>query len=537
MQQIPGLPPELPLISDYVAYWARERPGHAALVLDDHVTSYSEFESQVERCAKALVAAGVGCGERIAHLTTPRPEFMILYAAAARIGAIWLGLNPRARYDELSYIVGDSLPKLLFSMPEFEEREFGDDMRCLSEEHPSIEQLVVMAPEVVAPAISFESFLAGADDPGAAAYKSACGQAEPGAAALIVYTSGSTGQPKGALLSQRGIVRSCLEQCRHWWAEPFRIIVNVPVNHVGGAVQGSTQALVAGGTIVLMERFDPAAIPRVIDERRVTVMHQLPTMYQLTLDRPEMAEHDLSSLQVLIWSGARCPVELIAKLRRLAPKLFTSYGCTEIGGEVLYTADGASDEVLAEAVGLPVADFGGRLADAADRPVDEGPGGPEGEIQVKADVVMCGYFRRPEESAAVFTADGWLRTGDVARVRDDGQWQIVGRLKEMFKSGGYNVYPREVELVLESHPGVAMAAVVGAPDPVYDEVGFAFVVPAEGAAPMPEELDAFCRARLSNYKIPKRILVESTLPLLPIGKIDKTGLTARARELVGVTES
>jgi acyl-CoA synthetase (AMP-forming)/AMP-acid ligase II len=527
---VTGSLPELPLISDYVAHWARERPGEAALVLDDQVVSYGELDFRVDEAARALLAAGVGHGERIAQLTTPRPEFMVLYAAAARIGAIWLGLNPRARYDELGYIVGDSRPRILFSIAEFEGRDYGDDVSRLFSESESAEQLVMMAPEARTPAISFEEFLAGGAKIDAATYEKACARARPGDAALIVYTSGSTGQPKGALLSQGGIVRTCLEQCRHWWAEPFRIIINVPVNHIGGAVQGATQALVAGGTNVLMERFDPAAIPGVIEAQGVTVMHQVPTMYQMILERPEVAAHDLSSLEVVIWSGARCPAELIARLRRLTPKLYTSYGCTEIGGEVIYTEAGAGDDILAEAVGLPVADFGVRLADAEGRPV---AAGADGEIQVKNTVVMLGYFRRSEETAAAFTEDGWLRTGDVARVRDDGQWQIVGRLKEMFKSGGYNVYPREVELVLESHPDVAMAAVVGAPDPVYDEVGFAFVAPEEGAAaPTPSELEAFCRARLSNYKVPKRVFVEETLPLLPIGKIDKSGLGARARDLV-----
>ncbi|HJM51640.1 MAG TPA: class I adenylate-forming enzyme family protein [Alphaproteobacteria bacterium] len=521
--------PELALISDYVAHWARQRPKQAALVLDDDVVSYGEFEARVEAVSRALVAAGVGHGERIAQLTTPRPEFMVLYAAAARIGAIWLGLNPRARYDELAYIVGDSQPRLLFAMPELEGRDYGADMRRLLAETGSVEQLVMMATEAAEPAIPFEDFLALGTGIDETTFEESGARARPEDPALIVYTSGSTGRPKGAMLSQRGIVRTCLEQCRHWWAEPFRIIVNVPVNHVGGAVQGATQALVAGGTNVLMERFDAAAIPGVIAAHGITVMHQVPTMYQMILDRPEVAAHDLSSLEVVIWSGARCPAELIARLRRLAPKLFTSYGCTEVGGEVLYTAAGADDALLAEAVGRPAADFAVRLADAAGRSVEAGT---DGEIQVKDAVVMQGYFGRAEESAAAFTEDGWLCTGDVARVREDGQWQIVGRLKEMFKSGGYNVYPREVELVLESHPGVAMAAVVGAPDALYDEVGFAFVAPEEGAVLMPDELAAFCRARLSNYKVPKRIFVEAALPLLPIGKIDKSDLGARARELV-----
>jgi acyl-CoA synthetase (AMP-forming)/AMP-acid ligase II len=353
----------------------------------------------------------------------------------------------------------------------------------------------------------------------------ACTAVKPEDAALIVYTSGSTGSPKGALLSHRAIVRTCREQCAHWWAEPFRILGNLPINHVGMAVQGSCQALVAGGTLVFMERFQPDRMPDVIARDNVTIIHQVATMYQIMLDRDGFDPDKLRSLQKIIWSGAPAPLDLIARLREITPHLHTSYGSTEVGGEVLFTVEGADDETLATTVGYPPDEYRVRLADEAGTPVADGD---SGEIQVRSDTVMNGYFDRTGDTEAAFTPDGWLRTGDVGQRRPQGDYRIVGRIKEMFKSGGYNIYPREIELAIEAHPGVAAAAVIAVPDPVFVEVGRAYLLAEKGIVLDPHEIERHCRERLSNYKVPKSFEIRTELPMLPIGKIDKKALQREA---------
>ncbi len=515
----------LPLISDYPEHHASQRPTSDALVLDGERTTYEAFSSRVDRCARALHHAGVGRGDRVATLSTPRPDYLVLFMATARVGGIWLGLDPRARFDELEYIVGDATPKMLFAIARFEERDYRGDLTRLMQAYPSLEGPVFLETGEAVEGTSFEDFLSRGDAVDEVSYGAAREAVDPDDPALIVYTSGSTGRPKGALLAHRGIVTTARVQCEHWWAEPFRMLNNLPINHIGGAVQISCHAHVAGGTNVFMERFAPGKIPSVVEQERITIMHQVPTMYQLTLVKSMVEQHDVSSLQTLIWSGAPAPLDLIVKLRKLTPNLYSSYGSTETGGEVLYTPDGTSDALLAETVGQPESVYAVRLADELGHPVDDGAAG---EIQVRGEAVMRGYFDKPEANAEAFTEDGWLRTGDVAVIQPDGNYRIVGRLREMFKSGGYNVYPREIELVIESHPAVAMAAVIGVPDPLYTEVGHAYILKESGALLSASEVDSFCRERVANYKIPKRFVIRDSLPMLPIGKIDKAALKQEA---------
>ena len=299
----------------------------------------------------------------------------------------------------------------------------------------------------------------------------------------------------------------------------------MPINHLGGAVQIAAYVLVAGGTNVMMERFSATGTFPLVASEQITVIHQTSTMYQMMLDKDDPSQYDLTSLQLLIWSGSACPKGLIAKLRAICPNLYTSYGQTETGGEVLYSPVGTPDDLLAITVGLPPKGVITRLADNEGQLVAKGEAG---EIQVKSDMNMLGYWQRPEATKEAFTRDGWLRTGDLAEQLGNGYYRIVGRLKEMYKSGGYNIYPREIEILLESHPAVAIAAVVSVPDPLYSEVGHAFILLEENQRITDQELKDFCRDKLANYKIPKRFILCDSLPMLPIGKVDKVALKKEA---------
>ena len=225
-------------------------------------------------------------------------------------------------------------------------------------------------------------------------------------------------------------------------------------------------------------------------------------------------------MQLIIWSGSAAPRDLILQLREICPNLSSSYGLTESVGSVTYAVGTDDLDILADTIGFPCPAYEFRLA--SPEGVEVGVGEP-GEIQVRGDFIMLGYWNRPEATSEAIDAEGWLHTGDLGVSRPDGAIRLIGRLKEMFKSGGYNVYPREIEIALESHPAVRLAAVIGVPDPVYSEVGHAFVV-ADGITEA--ELREHCRTRLANYKVPKRFTIRSDLPLLPIGKIDKRALRA-----------
>jgi acyl-CoA synthetase (AMP-forming)/AMP-acid ligase II len=255
---------------------------------------------------------------------------------------------------------------------------------------------------------------------------------------------------------------------------------------------------------------------------------QVPTMFQLTLDDPGFDPGMVACVQEIAWSGAMAPENLVRRLHALGPPLSSFYGMTETVGSVCYSDAGASLPDLARTIGRPDPRYDVRIADAEG---SAAPRGEAGEIQVRGDFLMLGYLNNAEATREAFTTDGWLRTGDLAIEEPDGQFRLIGRLREMFKSGGYNVYPKEVETVLESHPAVGLSAVVATPDPLYGEVGTAFLVCNAGAAVDDALLRSHCRERLANYKIPKRFHVLDVMPMLPIGKVDRAELRRRARQV------
>ena len=516
---------ELDRISDYPAYWAARHPEREAAVLGDIRWSYAELAGYVGLYARALWAHGVRHGDRIAVLATPRPESLCLFLAAARIGAMFTGLNLRFQYEELRYVVADSRPRLLIFLPAFRDRDYRDDIRRLLDEGLGIEQAISLAGSFPGLSRSFTDFLGrGAEVPEGefAAAIAAVKKSDP---CLLIYTSGSTGRPKGAMLPHSGLSHCSRNQLDHWRAEPLRVLNNMPISNVFCIGDLFCFCLVGGGTTIFMESFDAKGVLRVIEREKVTLWGQVATMQQLALAQPEAETADLSSLQMIFWAGARAPRELIQRLSKITPYLGSNYGLTESVAGVTYTEKGASLEVLAETVGKPDSHYEVRVV----RPDGSLAGdGEAGEIQIRGDCMMTGYWNRPEATAAAIDEDGWLHSGDIGLRRPDGNFQIVGRMSDMFKSGGFNVYPREIEALLETHPAVAMAAVVGVPDDLYGEVGHAYLLMNEGREAGESELANWCRERLANYKVPKRFHLRHKLPMLPVGKIDKVALRKEA---------
>lgn len=509
-------------ITDYLPRWAKAAPDRDAAILGDFRLTYAELDRRVDRLARALLAAGVRRGDRVATLCTPHPDFYVTFLAAASIGALWLGLNPKYTLDELRYAVDDADPSILFARTRIGERDFSGDLAALC--RGSKRDLVALDNDhLPARAEPFAMFEARAHSVTEEELARARALVEPGDAAMLVYTSGTTGRPKGAMLPHRGLVTCSEVQSRIWTADPLRVLNNFPINHVGCVGDICCYVLVSGGTIVFMEQFEPARIPAVIAKERITAYGQIPAMFSMTLGTGGQAgggpvSPDLSSIQIIIWSGAPAPRDLILALREICPRMSSSYGLTESVGSVTYVRDTEDLEILADTIGWPHPAYEFRLASPEGVVVRAGE---PGEIQVRGDFIMLGYWNRPEATREAIDDEGWLHTGDLAVERPDGAIKLIGRLKEMFKSGGYNVYPREIEIALESHPAVRLAAVIGVPDPLYVEVGHAFVV-ADGVTA--DDLRDYCRSRLANYKVPKRFTITADLPLLPIGKIDKRAL-------------
>ena len=520
--------PVMRLISDHLDRYAADRPDQDFLVLGEDRLTYAETKDLVDRAARALMAAGVETGDRVAMMSTPRPEFFVHFLAVTSIGAIWVGLNPKYTTGELDHVIGDAEPSLLFGCAAAAGADQLEKMRALVESHACLGQLVVFGNSGTGiGATSWDGFLEGAEQVTVDQLAERRDSIDPMAPAYLVYTSGSTGRPKGATLTHRGSNICNVIAVDRKGLSDRRLICNLPINHIGAIGDICARTMTGGGTIFFQEQFDPLDTMETIERERLNTIGGVPTMLQMCVGHPDFDRFDLTSIDLLAWGGAAMPADLLATLmdKTDCTRATMGYGMSEVTGGVTYSGLEDSIELLTTTVGTPDERQELRIWHPEGR---EAVAGEAGEIQVRGDFVMVGYWRLPDATEDAFTADGWFRTGDLAVRREDGYLEIVGRMSEMFKSGGYNVYPREVELALEEHPSIAMAAVVSVPDPTFQEVGIAYVMASGDAVPSADDLRTFAKERLANYKIPKKIVVVDELPMLPIGKVDKKALKALA---------
>ena len=522
-------------ITDYVHQYAGATPTTEAIVFGGERLTYQVLEAQVETCARALLALGVAKGDRVAMMSTPCPEYWILFLATAGIGAIWLGVNPKYSLDECRYVIEDAKPKLLFAMAEFEGRDYRPNVTALLAEYDFLQQ-AVSAVGMIPGVLDYQAFLERGKEVPDNAYHLAADAVDRLDPALLVYTSGSSGKPKGALLSHYGLCFGATTQNQHFQIKTPRLICNFPINHVASVADTCSVALVAGGSIYLQARFDPSLVLETITQESISLILAVPTMYLLLLEHPDFGQTDFSSVELVIWAGAAMPEPTIKRLQSLVPRLMNAYGMTETAAHTTYASHDAALAELRDSIGRPDSTMPCRIVNAEDKSCAVGE---QGELQFKGEYLFLRYYNRPEATHAAFTEDGWFHTGDVGYWREDGTIALVGRMSEMFKSGGYNVYPREIEMLLESHPDIEMAAVVGVPDALYQEVGVAYIIPRTDINNNGKErltvdkLKTFCKDKLANYKVPKHFEISNELPLLPVGKIDKVTLKKRTVSLKG----
>lgn len=507
-------PPELTTLDAYVTHHAAAAPRTEAAVFDGRRLDYAELERRVRHLAGALRAEGLLPGDRVAVLSTPRPEYLVLLNAILRAGGIYVGLNPRHTESEMAHVLGLTAPRRVFVL---------DGALGLG-----VIGTVARAIDLAAHPVAVTPFrdLDDLDRPEAEPIAASGRAAED--PAVIVFTSGTTGRPKGATLHHSGLVHSALSQWDHLAVDGQRLLSNLPINHVGGILNLTYGALVGGGTLVFQEKFDPAATLEIIEREKVSAWLQVPAMFQMIASHPDFATRDLSSLRAICVGGGALPAPILAALRRTGARIYVEYGQTEVMSTLAFADHGADDADLTTTVGRFDPRFDVRIADAAGSPCLPGE---VGEIQARGDCVMRGYWNDPEATTAAFTPDGWLKTGDLALRRADGLVELKGRIGEMIKSGGYNLYPREIEVVLEAHPAVAGVVVVGLADPVYGEAAHAVVGLRPDATVDAAELKDWCARKLANYKVPRSFRRLDELPRLSNGKIDRLRLRQVAADL------
>ncbi|MGH2832689.1 MAG: class I adenylate-forming enzyme family protein, partial [Solirubrobacteraceae bacterium] len=507
----------------YLDHWARCFPEREVAVDGDLRLTYAQLADSVDGCARAFLDAGVQPGDRVAMLTTPRLEFLIVLLALHRVGAVWVGLNPRHRLTELDHVIKDTTPRLLIGIKRFEERDFEEDLLELARRNEPRKAPLILVDQQPDPRfyMALRTREVGNDELAQAA--SVVKGVSP---SCVVYTSGSTGKPKGAILCHYGQIRAYQRWHAYLGLERTCMISDLPVDHVGG-LDRIFLTLIGGGSLVFKRRFEPSALLECIQRERINVW--LGELTQWVKCAPLLDHYDLSSLEAIGYGGGPPARELLERYARVCTRIFAGYGMTETSDAVMWTDPGCSLEALCEHnVGRPLDGVLTRLVSADGEPIDRGEAGL---LEVRSSTVFLGYLNRPDATAAAFTSDGWFRTGDLLREREDGTFDFLGRSNHTYKSGGYNIHPREIELVLEGHPAVSAAAVVSVPDKVFQSVGHAFVELLDGEAVDPEELRSHCAERLANYKLPKTITIFERLPTLRNEKVDRVLLSERAREL------
>lgn len=497
-------------VVDPFAWWGRVTPDAPALRDRGRgvVRSYRDLDDDATRWAEHLRSRGVGPGHRVGALASNRHELVSLLYGCVRVGAALVPLNWRLAPAELARVIEDARLSLLVV-----EQGMDTVHPATGERAPARLDLDRDVPAVLsAPRPPRDGPLDAT-------------RLDPEAPALVLYTSGSTGRPKGAVLPYRQLLFNAWATCSAWQLGADDVgPISTPFFHTGGWNVFATPLWQAGGCVVLMPAFDPATFLQVLGEEGCTIAFAVPTQYVMLCEDPSWGRA-LPRLKWFISGGAPCPASLQARIRAAGYRLREGFGMTEFGPNCF--AIGA-DTALSKpgSVGWPVPFVEMRLVDDAGRDV---PDGQVGELWLRGPQRFAGYLFSPDRTAEALTLDGWYRSGDLFARDADGAYYVRGRRKQMFISGGENVYPGEVEAALGECDGVAEAVVVGIPDAKWGEVGCAFVQPRGGQTVAPDALLAELRDRLAHYKVPKRLVVLDALPRLATGKVDRNALELEAR--------
>ncbi len=533
---------------------AEHHAGRDALVFPwlGHRRTFAEFHADVRRAARALMALGVGRGEHVGIWATNWPQWVVTQFATAYTGAVLVNVNPAYRASELRYVLGQADITTLLLTDRFKTSDYFD---ILAEVCPELERSdpgslraaacprlrrVVSIQEAKRPGmLSWSEFLARAEAVPEAELDHRAADVSAGDVVNIQYTSGTTGFPKGAMLTHRNLLMNAYYVGQRMaFTERDRLCIPVPFYHCFGCVMGTLMCAVYGAAMVVpAESFDPLASLQAAQDERCTGIFGVPTMFIAELNHPRFAEFDLRSLRTGVMAGSPCPIEVMRAVgeRMGARQMTIGYGLTEASPILTQTSTADELEHRVGTVGRRLPGVEVRIA--APGSTDPLPTGEQGELIARGHGVMKGYYNKPAETAAAITPDGWLRSGDLARETPDGYYRITGRIKDMIIRGGENVYPREIEEFLHTHPDVLDVQVVGLPDERFGEEVCAWVRLRPGASLTEDGLKEFCRGKVAHYKVPRYVVFVDEYPTTVTGKVQKYRLRELGVERFGLTKA
>jgi len=524
---------------------AARDPAHEAIVFRDERVSYGQLKARADAFALGLIALGLERGDHVVLWMPNRVEWNVAHLGIAKAGCVTVTCNSRYKALEVEYVLRQSDAKALILADRFDAagvdylellREICPVVNAPSSRLPALRHVIVLGSTVPAGCRSWAEVEArGRGSDPRVLERIGVTPEDP---AAMLYTSGTTGEPKGCLLSHGNVYYKCrVYTALHEWTARDRYFVPVPYFHIFGCMGGTAANCLVGSTQVVMDVFEPAEAMRLIEAERVTVFSGVPTMFITILNHPHFGRHDLRSLRTGSIGAAPVPVEIMRRIldgkAGLGMDALVVYGLTEATGGTHWTRPGDPFEKRVATVGLPTPEIEDRVVD----PVTGAPVGPgvEGEVCVKGPTMMMGYYKKPEATADKLR-EGWLHTGDMGVKDGEGYLKITGRLTDMIIVGGFNTYPAEIENFFLRHPKVLDVSIVGVPDPIMGEAVMAFVIPKAGESLTAEEIAAFARGKIANFKVPKYVEIVDSFPLTGSGKVQKFKQRAYAVEKLDLKE-
>jgi len=516
---------------------ARRYPDNEALVYPERKLryTYSQLNEICRQVAKGLMRLGIKKGDNIAIWAYNVPEWVLLQFASAKIGAILVTVNTSYKSVELEYILAQSDSMSLFMVDSFKDTNYVETLASVVPELaasepgklnsrilPYLKNVIFIGQETPAGMFNFASIIKmgeGVPDSELEAIEATLGCHET---INMQYTSGTTGFPKGVMLTHYNIVNNGFNigECMKF-TEKDRLCIPVPFFHCFGCVLGVMACVTHGTTMIPVEIFDPLKVLQTIEKEKCTAVHGVPTMFIAELEHAEFKNFDLSTLRTGIMAGSNCPIEVMKKVNSdmHASEITIAYGQTESSPVITQTRTDDALELRVATVGRSLPDVEVKIVD-----IETGatlPPGKQGELCTRGYLVMKGYYKMPDETARAIDCDGWLHTGDLAIMDENGYCKITGRIKNMIIRGGENIYPREIEEFLYTNPKVSDIQVYGVPDKKYGEQVMAAIILKKGMEMTEEDVRDFCRDKIANYKIPKYVTFVDGYPMTASGKIQK----------------
>ena len=523
---------------------ARRFPDNDALVYPERNLrySYAQFNDICRQVAKGLLKLGVKKGDHLSIWAYNVPEWVVLQFATAKIGAVLVTVNTAYKSAELEYVLNQSDSTTLFMVKSFKDTDYVKTLAdVIPEIHsaepgklnipklPFLKNVVFIGNDTPPGMLNFNRILELADQVSDAELTAVEATLDCFETINMQYTSGTTGFPKGVMLTHHNIINNGFNigECMKF-TEKDRLCIPVPFFHCFGCVLAVLACVTHGSTMVPVEIFDPLKVLQTIETEKCTAVHGVPTMFIAELEHPEFRKFDLSSLRTGIMAGSPCPIEVMKRVIRdmHAAEITIAYGQTESSPVITQTRTDDPIELRVATVGRALPDVEVKIVD-----IETGaalPPGKQGELCTRGYLVMKGYYKMPDETARAIDAEGWLHTGDLAIMDENGYCKITGRIKQMIIRGGENIYPREIEEFLYTHPKVLDVQVYGVPDKKYGEQVMAAIILKQGMTMTEEEVREFCKDRIANYKIPKYVKFVDGYPMTASGKIQKFKLREMA---------